>query len=91
MIRGGYSSRADLANALTTAKRIFAGHLLSVVSQYVSDKQDLDSEIQDIKNFLAPRLTARSIGFSQLPFTKHSFSQHLHFLRLFTTNAPSAG
>ena len=53
MAQCGYSSRAELANALTTAKRIFARHFLAVVSQYVSDKRDLDSEIRDIKSILS--------------------------------------
>ena len=53
MIQCGYRSREDLANALTTAKRMFARHFRSVVSNYVADRKDLDSEIRDLKDILA--------------------------------------
>ena len=51
-LKWGYRSAKDLANALTTAKRMFARHFRSVVSQYVSDRGELESEIRDIKNIL---------------------------------------
>jgi len=51
--RFGLSSPAHASNVLTTAKRMFARTLRSVVAEYCRDDQEVESEIEELKHILA--------------------------------------
>jgi hypothetical protein len=51
--RFGFQSPSQAANALTTAKRMYARALRAAVGQYAQDEQEIESEIQQLKEILA--------------------------------------
>ena len=51
--RFGLTSPAQASNVLVTAKRMYARALRSVVSEYASDEEEIESEIQDLQGILA--------------------------------------
>jgi DNA-directed RNA polymerase specialized sigma24 family protein len=51
--RAGFASPVRAANALVTAKRMFTRVLRSVISEYQSDEEEIDSEIDDLHKILA--------------------------------------
>jgi len=51
--RFGLTSPAHASNVLITAKRIFASTLRSVVAEYCRDDQEIEGEVQDLKQVLA--------------------------------------
>jgi DNA-directed RNA polymerase specialized sigma24 family protein len=51
--RFGFQSPAQASNVLTTAKRMYARALRSTVGQYAQDNEEIDSEINELKEILA--------------------------------------
>jgi len=51
--RFGFGSPIQAANALTTAKRMYARTLRSVVAEYAEDEQEIDEEIAELREILA--------------------------------------
>lgn len=51
--RFGFESPTQAANALTTAKRMYARALRAAVRQYASDENEVEAEIRDLKEILA--------------------------------------
>ena len=51
--RFGFRSPTQAANALVTAKRMFARTLRTVVSEYALGEQAVESEIRDLQHILA--------------------------------------
>jgi len=51
--RFGFRSPSQASNALTTAKRMYARALRAAVGQYARDEQEIEAEIEDLKQILA--------------------------------------
>jgi DNA-directed RNA polymerase specialized sigma24 family protein len=51
--RFGFRSPVQASNVLTTAKRMYARALRSTVAQYAEDEQEIESEINELKDILA--------------------------------------
>ena len=51
--KAGFSSPVQAANALVTAKRMFARIIRTVIGEYEGDDADVDSEISDLHQILA--------------------------------------
>jgi len=51
--RFGFQSPTQAANVLTTAKRMYARALRSAVGQYTQDEQEIEAEINELKEVLA--------------------------------------
>ena len=51
--RFGLKSPAHASNVLITAKRMFARTLRAVVAEYCQDDQEIESEIEELRQILA--------------------------------------
>ncbi len=51
--RFGFKSPTQASNVLTTAKRMYARALRSAVGQYTQDEEEIESEIEELKEILA--------------------------------------
>lgn len=51
--RFGFGSPTQASNALTTAKRMYARALRSVVAEYAGDSRQIESELEDLRKILA--------------------------------------
>ena len=51
--RFGFKSPTQASNVLTTAKRMYARALRSAVGQYAQDEEEIESEIEELKEILA--------------------------------------
>jgi DNA-directed RNA polymerase specialized sigma24 family protein len=51
--RFGFRSPTQASNALTTAKRMYARALRSVVAEYAADSREIESELEDLRTILA--------------------------------------
>lgn len=51
--RGGFASPVQAANALVTAKRMFARIIRTVISEYEGTDAEIDSELNDLHEILA--------------------------------------
>jgi len=51
--RFGFDSPSQASNALTTAKRMYARALRAALSQYATDENEIEAEIQELKEILA--------------------------------------
>jgi hypothetical protein len=51
--QAGFDSPVQAANALVTAKRMFARILRNVISEYEADETEIDNEINDLHQILA--------------------------------------
>jgi RNA polymerase sigma-70 factor (ECF subfamily) len=48
----GFRSPLDVSNSMTTAKRMFARHLRSVVGEYCADQEEVEEEIRGLMEIL---------------------------------------